>query len=399
MTMYITGVCAIIMLSAVACAVLYLYVLGTYGLFVFFRKKKADYRTDKRFIVLIPAHNEELLIAEVIKSIRANDYSPENYEIIIIADNCTDSTADIARELNVAVWERTENELRGKGYALGWAIDKIKLDSADIITVIDADNAVEPDFFKTVAGIIGRGIEVVQTFSGYHEVDKSPYAYLQYLSNLVENHLFYYPRSLWGLHNNLKGSGMAFRAGIFNEVPWLSHSITEDYDYSIDLLKNQKEIVYTPLTKVYEKPSRAFKQAFGQRVRGSSGVIQIIKRYFFKLLFTGLRRRDFVLCEYALSLLIASRPSLIYICVLAIVVGLFGHYPALTTLWGVAAIALLVIYLFLGALLHPQKGPIVKAVLLSPVFGVWLFVIQLLSACGFRKNQWVRTERVVDDKD
>ncbi len=395
--MFISTLFAILMLSLATGAILYLYILGGYGIIAFHKKKRAEYCFDKTFIVLIPAHNEELSVATAIRSIQKNDYPPERYEIIVIADNCTDATASLAGELGVMVWERHDADHKGKGYALDWAIGRIDPGSVDIIAIIDADNLVEPNFFKTVAGIINRGNEVVQTFFGFFEVEKSPYAYLQYLSNLTENHLFHNPRALLRLPGHLIGSGMVFKASIFSEVPWSSHSITEDSDYSMDLLVHAKKATYTAMTKVYQKPTRTFRQAFGQRVRGSSGVIQAIGKYFFKLIGLGFKRNDPSLFEFALSLLMLSRPSLIYLCFFAVILGIFGSCPILTSLWGIIAVIMLVIYLFLGIFLSPVKGPIIRAVLLSPVFGLWLLLIQLLSLFGFHKNEWSRTGRVEDD--
>ena len=78
-----------------------------------------------RFVVLFPAHNEALILGEILEGLKSLDYPPDLYRILVIADNCTDETADIAHQKGVLVWERNNPEERGKGYALQWAIDRL----------------------------------------------------------------------------------------------------------------------------------------------------------------------------------------------------------------------------------------------------------------------------------
>ena len=78
-----------------------------------------------RFVVLFPAHNEALILGEVLEGLRILDYPQDSYRILVIADNCTDETATIALQKGVMVWERENPEERGKGYALQWAIDRL----------------------------------------------------------------------------------------------------------------------------------------------------------------------------------------------------------------------------------------------------------------------------------
>jgi len=383
---FIFALLSVLILSLSTGAVLYLFVLAIYGIIAFRHRKKPAGCVDRKYIILIPAHNEELLISSVIESLRQNDYPEENYEIIVIADNCDDDTAGIAREKGATAWERHDPEHKGKGFALEWAINRIDLNNVDIIAVIDADCIVDPDFLKITAGMIDSSNEVVQTSIGFTEVQKSTFAYLEYLSSLVENYLFYNPRAVLGLHCHLKGTGMVFKSSVFSEVTWSSHSITEDMDYSLNLNVHGKKVLYTTFTKVKTMSTVSFQQAFGQRVRGSSGIFQVIKKYFFKLFSLGIKRNDPELIESALSLLMLSRPTMIYVCIIAIILGLFGNSPVFTTIWGGILVILLIVYLFLGIFLSPVKGPFFKAVVLSPFFGIWLFLVQILSILGFRKS-------------
>src|SRR5882762_5953063 len=73
-----------------------------------------------RFAIVIPAHNEELFLPRLLASARNQDYPSERFDTIVVADNCTDSTADVARDHGDSVLERFDEEKRGKGYAIKW---------------------------------------------------------------------------------------------------------------------------------------------------------------------------------------------------------------------------------------------------------------------------------------
>lgn len=386
-----------ILLALISCSTTYLYFLGIYGIYLFRKKDQPKFNDEKIFKIFIPAYNEELIISNLINSLQNNDYKSENYEIIVIADNCKDDTAEIARGLNVTALERNDPINKGKGQALEWAFTKYNLDEIDIVCIIDADCIVESDFLKTLAGLIEEGHKMIQTYFGFFEFEKTAYAYLEYLSNLVENHIYYNPRSALGLYGSLLGSGMAFKPEVLKIAPWHSHSIVEDVDQSNKFTENGIKVHHCMTTKVYQKSTRYFNQAFKQRVRGSSGVFQIINKDFIRLLKIGIMKKDWRLVEYTFSLLILSRPSLIYISLLGVILGLLGNYQMISLWWGIGLSTLIVIYLYLGLLLKPEQGPKTKAIILSPFFGAWLLIVQVLSAFGYKKNKWSRTERIIDD--
>ena len=94
------------------------------------------------------AHNEEAVVGELVKNLRSLDYPDELYDIFVVADNCTDKTAEVASAAGANVHERFNKEEVGKGYAMGWMFDRVeKMDRKyDAFLIFDADNLVHPQF-------------------------------------------------------------------------------------------------------------------------------------------------------------------------------------------------------------------------------------------------------------
>src|SRR5262249_35179285 len=119
-----------------------------------------------RFAVLVPAHDEELLIRRVVGSVQAIDYPPELYTLHVIADNCTDRTAELARGMGAVVHERHDLEHRGKGYALRWLFGQLLADpaSGDAFVIVDADSLVNRGFLRALDRRLRAGAVAIQAY-------------------------------------------------------------------------------------------------------------------------------------------------------------------------------------------------------------------------------------------
>src|SRR5690606_10093754 len=104
-----------------------------------------------RLLFLVPAHDEALLIEGCVRSILAMDYPADRREVVVIADNCTDGTADLARTAGATCLERADTERRGKPWALAWALERVDLGAFDAVVIIDADSLVDPSFARAMA--------------------------------------------------------------------------------------------------------------------------------------------------------------------------------------------------------------------------------------------------------
>ena len=145
---------------------IYYLILSLFGLY----KRRDDgakrFAPKHTFALLVAAHNEEMVIAKIIESLKDIDYPKDMYDIFVIADNCEDNTASIARKYNVNVFERKVPDKKGKGYALEWMFNKIfKMDKQyDSIAVFDADNLVSKNFLMEMNYKLCQGYKVVQGY-------------------------------------------------------------------------------------------------------------------------------------------------------------------------------------------------------------------------------------------
>ena len=375
-------------------ATVYLYALAIVGLL--FRQNQLPCSRSWRFLILIPAHNESVGIIPTLESLSQVSGSHQS-RTMVIADNCTDDTAAVARRHGVDVLERTDPDHRGKGYALQWAITQTELDDYDAVAVVDADTTVVPNLLEVLAGTLEDGADAVQLCYQFTYDNTSGLSQLQHLASLVENHLFHKPRALLGLAGFLRGSGMAVRSEVLRTHPWDSHSITEDVDYSLQLSRSGYRVDFSAASAVFSPATVDYDQAQTQKSRWSSGTFGLIADHFLPLISAGLRGRP-SLIEAALALLLFSRPLMAYVAGSLAIIGLIVpdplRWPVVLTNLGIAA--LLVGYLLFGILLAKGKKPVWRALANLPIFAFWYLLIQIKAVFGFRRDDWQRTERKND---
>lgn len=187
------------------------------------------------FVVLIPAHNEALSISETLRSVLESDYPATLRRIVVVADNCTDRTADVVREHGAEVLERHDLTLRGKGYALAYALETILPSRPDAVVVLDADCEVCPELFRAFDAHLASGCLAVQSAVRTRNPDAGQSGFASAVGNQMDNDTAAGKDRL-GLRPPLRGNGMAFRRELLERIPWRSYGLTEDAEYD-DRLK------------------------------------------------------------------------------------------------------------------------------------------------------------------
>lgn len=394
--MVVFGIMAIVGTLLLATGVAYLYVLV--GVALLAGKEKLPPTDAIKFLILVPAYNESSGIVRTIESLKALNNSGES-RIVVIADNCDDDTAQIAAGCGVKVLERFDPMNRGKGYALEWTMNQYNLLEYDAVAVIDADTTVEENMLEVMTGLFSGGADAIQL--NYLMIPQRPkgVAYLQYLASLTENHLYYGPRQKLGMAILLRGSGMAIKSRILQQFPWNSHSITEDVDYSIALLRAGKRIYFSALSTVRAASPESLGQSYSQKKRWTSGTIALVSDNILPLLKTGLIKGEIRSLELAFSLLLISRPSMIYFAFLMVILAMLGPPNYLPTIFTINVIlsAAVILYLFLGIYYCEDKVQALKTIPLIPVYGIWYLFVQLRSLLGIQKREWIRTKRDTDE--
>ncbi len=190
----------------------------------------------KRFDIVVPAHNEEGQIAATVESLLATDYPAELRRVWVVADNCTDATAERATAAGATALVRTNAEKRGKGYALEFAYDKLMVDSfADAIVVVDADTSVSKNLLRAFGTRFEQGAQAVQAEYGVRNPKASWRTRLITIALAIFHELRSLARERMGVSCGLRGNGMGFSRAIIASVPHDAYSIVEDIEYGIRL--------------------------------------------------------------------------------------------------------------------------------------------------------------------
>ena len=241
---------------------------------------------EHKFMAIIPAHNEQEVVGNLIESLKNQTYSKDAYDIYVIADNCTDNTAVVARRAGAIVYERFDPSKKTKGYALDWFLQqKIKEDAPyDAICIFDADNIVDKNFFKAMNKKLCQGEDVVQ---GYRDIKNPTDNWITsgYALFYWSMHRFYHlARYNLGLSPLLNGTGFMVRFDIIKENGgWKTVTLTEDIEFSLQRILKGKRLGWATDAIVYDEQPTGFKQSWSQRSRWTVGHMQCIKEYTGKL--------------------------------------------------------------------------------------------------------------------
>ena len=279
---------------------LYYFVLAFFGLKR--KKEKKNYTPTKKFAMIVAAHNEEVVIGKLIESMLNQNYPRELFDIFIIADNCTDNTAKIARKYGVYVYERFNKEQRGKGYALEWMFDKIfKMQKKyDAVAIFDADNLVSKNWCREINSKMLEGYKVVQGYIDSKNPNDTWIAASYSISFWTQNRMYQLARANVGLSNQIGGTGFAIDLDVLKEFGWGATCLTEDLEFSCKLILNGEKVGWAHDAIIYDEKPLTLKQSWVQRRRWMQGFTDVASRYFFKLLKKGFKERKWFILDCAL---------------------------------------------------------------------------------------------------
>jgi 1,2-diacylglycerol 3-beta-glucosyltransferase len=354
----------------------------------------------KRFAVFIPAHNEELIIATSLQSWLALDYPKEMFRLHVIADNCTDRTIEIARSLGATAWDRQDQDNRGKGQALAWALQTVDLSETDAVVVVDADTTVDAGYLKIMNDRLVAGARVVQGYDGVMNPYESAMTCLMQVTNVMKNLLFNYAKSKIGLSVQLMGTGMCLDKCVLQQIGWKAFSIGEDGEQFAHLAKAGIQVEFEPRAKVFAQEASSFGQAYTQRVRWSAGRMQLTGLGV-ALLFDGFRQRSIQLVDAALTFLLPNYAMLANLTILGSILVALLDVPgrAVLAMWLAALLVGQVLYLSLGIVVARPSRRVLRSLAFAPVFLAWKVMIDLVSLAHLRQSTWVRTRREPSTKD
>ena len=355
-----------------------------------------------RFAIVVPAHNEELLIEVFCQNMLTIDYPSDMREIFIIADNCSDKTADICRTHAVQVMSRFDTVNIGKGYALKWAFENIDMDKFDAVLILDADTTVEPSILQNLNSMIEKGSQAIQCYIKVPNRGESWFTQLIYVSRTINNLLYHFAKYKLGLSSYLMGTGMCFRTSLLKEQAWTAFTLSEDWEYFAKLIALGKKIDFAVGAVVLQQESRSLKQATTQRLRWSKGRFYVIKNLGMNLLFQGLRTKNWTMLDASLALLFPNwslQINLIFVALFTSLMLPSSVFKSVSIILSIGMLGVQGIILFIGIVLAGDVWPVFKAILVAPLFLVWKFMIDFVSMTGiYRGKKWIRTERHIPNE-
>lgn len=346
-----------------------------------------------RFAVLIPAHDEELLIGDLIGSIRAAAYPQEQIAIHVIADNCTDRTAAIAHGLSAIVHERHDLRERGKGQALAWGLKQFDLGECDAVAIIDADNLVDREFFGAMNRELIAGARVLQGYDGLSNPEQTVLTRLIAVTSVMKNLLFYGGKAALGWSILLMGTGIVIRCDVLKASGWRAKSIAEDLEQSFTLRENGERIGFVADARVYAQEAANLGQGYAQRQRWSSGR-QAVWGLGWRALLRGMRTRRFDLAEAGIEVLVPTYSMTANLTLLALALSLmFVPTNPWWLFWAAALLGVQMLEVAAGLWVMQASWRFIASLAFAPVFLAWKGTIDALALVGYRRDRWARTQR------
>ncbi|MET0553685.1 MAG: glycosyltransferase [Vicinamibacteria bacterium] len=228
-----------------------------------------------RIVAVVPAHDEEAGVARTVTSLAASGAALPGFEVVVVADNCADATAARARAAGARVLERTDLERRGKGHALGFAFDALLPEGWDGFLVVDADSVADPGLVPAVAAWLAAGADAVQARYVVLNPDSAPRTRLMAVALMAFNVLRPRGRARLGLSCGIFGNGFAVGRATVEAVPYDAHSIVEDLEYHLRLVRAGRRVRFADEAVVRGEMPVGEAAAASQRARWEGGRLRM----------------------------------------------------------------------------------------------------------------------------
>lgn len=347
-----------------------------------------------RFDVVVPAHDEESGIERTVRSLLRMDWPAERFRVFVVADNCTDATAAVARSAGATVLERTDATRRGKGFALRFAFDQLLQDGrADAIAVVDADAEVSANFLEAFAARIERGERALQA----RNMILNPWASWRTQLLTIAVAAFHIVRSRarerLGLSCGVRGNGWCVTSGLLREHPYQYYSLAEDLEYGIALGLAQCRVAYVDEACSNAEMVSSERIARTQRQRWEQGRLEIVRTHAMPLLIAAARARSAICLDLAFDLLLLPLSYVaISIAVLIAASAAAGWLaPELRgwIWWSVGCAGVLVLHVLRGWQVSGLGLRGLAALARVPGYILWKFLVLFER----KTTEWIRTER------
>jgi cellulose synthase/poly-beta-1,6-N-acetylglucosamine synthase-like glycosyltransferase len=346
-------------------------------------------------VIVVPAHDEELGLRESLARLR--EAAEGLARILVVADNCTDRTATIAREARVEVIERNEPEHRGKGYALDFAKRLLAADPPELVVVLDADCGLDRKSLQGLLGACASGARPCQAiYLQEPNPDASPTLQLSTFAFFVKNVIR--QRGLQRLTGrvHLQGTGMAFPWSVFARAELASGNIVEDLEMGLELAAAGHPAELVEAATVWTAAA-SVRSTIEQRRRWEGGYLQSAAKSAPGLLIRSISRGDLRGVWAAFDLFVPPMALLVMLDILALIAASIASWLFCASAWPVAILALALAVAALAILLAWRCGGwrfvSLRALASVPIYLAWKLPLYLGLVRRGAPTEWVRTGR------
>lgn len=373
--------------------------------------KKYPEGAANRFAVIISARNERDVIHNLIDSIKKQNYDQSLLDVFVCADNCTDDTAQIARDAGAIVYERQSTTHVGKGYALNFLFHKIFEDYGreyyNAYLILDADNLLDVNYMREMNRMFSAGHRIITSYRNSKNYGTNWISAGYALWFLRESVYLNKPRTILGTSCAVSGTGFMVHRDIINENDgWKHHLLTEDIEFSVDSIIKGEKIAYASGAMLYDEQPETFKQSWNQRLRWAKGYLQVFRYYGFKLMKSIGGKGGFSAFDMTMTTMPAIFLSVIGLLynIVTLIVAIATRDPDVGLFWGAFGMTVAVTYLMFFAVgvisgvtewenIYTTKGRKIKSFFTFPLFMATYFPISVTAL--FKKVQWTQIKHSV----
>jgi cellulose synthase/poly-beta-1,6-N-acetylglucosamine synthase-like glycosyltransferase len=363
------------------------------GLFPTRRRVRVDVGITRRrpTAIVVPAHDEEAGIAQCVASLFACEMGDEPFTVLVVADNCSDKTADAARAAGAEVLVRFDPERRGKGYALELAFDHLGSRGFEILAVVDADTTVAPSFVREIRCAVAAGADAVQVRYVVSNASASVRTRLAHIAWLAFNVLRLRGRATCGFSVGILGNGFALTRATIEAVPYRARSVVEDLEYHLMLVRAGRRVDFVETSEVSAAAPTNTKAMSSQRARWEGGRMRVA-RDTIPALFRNVLAGRWRLLEPLLEL--ALLPLSMHVGLLMVTVAMPWTASRAYACIGLAIVA---VHVLAALVVGRASARDWLALLAAPGYVAWKLALMPAIARASKKSaSWVRTEREVE---
>lgn len=371
-------------------------------------KKFPQTEQRKRFAFVIAARNEESVIGQLCKSVKAQNYPSELIDIYVVADNCTDATQSVAASGGAIVFERHNDKLIGKGYALEFLFDKIRdsvgLDAYDAYFVVDADNILDKNYVLEMNKCLCDGNKLAMCYRNSKNYGDNWISAGYSLWFLRASRHLNNPRQHFNVSGEITGTGfMVSKDIIIRDGGWKYHCLIEDIEFTVNNVLLDEKVAFCNDAVVYDEQPTGLVQSFHQRKRWSKGYIYILNHYaikLFKRFFTGNGFSNFDMIMAISPAFLISTVATVVDTVMLILIAIFSTSALPHALLYVLYILLssYILFFFAGLLcvicewrrIHTKTYKKILYLFTFPIFMATYIPVTL--AAIFSKTEWKHIE-------